>query len=277
MTLLLIGVSIAVYLIVAVGPAPEPVGFVDVDTDREVPAKLTPALEWAAIPCEVVQGRPLTTSEVSATYYESGEPYACDAASEGPPVFADKRVRAAVVFSMFLHDGLFHLGLNMLFLWVFGNNIEDRLGHVAFLIFYLVAGIVATGTYIAFQSSSTVAILGASGAVAAVMGSYLVWYPDAPIRTLVFLVLVDIRARWFLGTWFAIQFFTWTGPGAWIAHVAGFVVGVAFGRLFRRFQPRLRLRPGQRAPAWDQTGGAGHGPYPHLDEVWLEPHHEQYE
>ena len=159
---------------------------------------------------------------------------------------------------------------------MFGNNVEDRLGHAPYLCFYLLAGIVGTGVYMSAVPDGTVPILGASSAVAGVMGSYLVWYPDAPIRTLVFLVLVDVRARWFLAGWFGLQFFTWSGPGAWIAHVAGFAFGVLAGRLVRKYQPRLRLRPGQVFGRWDRTGGAGHGPYPHLDEVWNEPHHERY-
>lgn len=260
-------------------------GLADDGTPTEIPvgADTTPLpaavdhnLRWAAVPCEVIQGRPLTAGEVAATVF-GGDPQACDPSDTGPAVHPGKRVLLSVVSSLFLHDGAFHLVVNMLFLWVFGNNVEDRLGHVPFLLFYVAAGIVGTGAYLAAQPSGTVAILGASGAVAGVMGSYLIWYPDAPIRTLVFLVLVDIRARWFLGGWFAIQFFTWTGPGAWIAHVAGFAFGVVAGRLVRRYQPRLRLGTAPVPAMWDRTGGAGHGPYPHLDEVWNEPHHEYYE
>ncbi|MGH1491538.1 MAG: rhomboid family intramembrane serine protease [Acidimicrobiales bacterium] len=294
-TFLLIGLSVAIHVAANLGPTSQPVTLVD-DTPsnnseaagvRELPNDLRFALEWGAIPCEVTQGRPLNASEISDTYYETGDPTSCDAASPIEPVFAGKRVNAAVVLSIFLHDGWFHLALNMLFLWVFGNNIEDRLGPVLFLGFYLLSGVLGTLAYIVAQASGTVAILGASGAVAGIMGSYLVWYPDAPIRTLVFLVVVDIRARWFLGTWFALQFFTWRSPGSWVAHVAGFVFGVIFGRLVRKFYPRLANRrsalraesersESQRQLRWDPTGGAGHGPYPHLDEVWDEPHHERY-
>ncbi|MEM7275370.1 MAG: rhomboid family intramembrane serine protease [Actinomycetota bacterium] len=243
---------------------------------QQLPDDLQFSLEYAAVPCEIIQQRPLQRSEVAATYYETGDPLSCDPDADDGALFPNKRVLLAMVSSIFLHDGFIHLALNMLFLWVFGNNVEDRLGHGGFLAFYLVAGVVATVAYVAFQAAGTVAIVGASGAVAGIMGAYLVWYPDAPIRTLLFLILVDIRARWFLLAWFAVQFFTWTGPGGWIAHVAGFVFGVIAGRIVRKLQPRIRLRPGQRAPAWDETGGAGHGPYPHLDEVWNEPHHERY-
>lgn len=277
-TWLLVAVSIAVYLMAGMSGDGD-----RFDGDAVLPSDLEFTARWAAIPCEVVRGRPLRSSEVTEAFLGAGATSACgedtgSAATVDDPAFApEKPVRAVVLASIFLHDGLFHLAINMLFLWVFGNNVEDRLGHLPFLAFYLVAGVVGTLTYIAFQPSATVAVLGASGSVAGVMGSYLVWYPDAPIRTLVFLVLVDIRARWFLGGWFALQFFTWTGPGAWITHVAGFVFGVLVGRALRRILPRLRLRTGPLTPAWDRTGGAGHGPYPHLDEVWIEPHHQHYE
>lgn len=293
-TFLLIGLSLGLHLVSNFGPSPESATLVDVNpiagsdqvSIQELPNDLRFALQWGAIPCEVRQQRPLNESEIAATYYSTGDATACDPNGPTNPVFAGKRVLSAIVFSIFLHDGWFHLALNMLFLWVFGNNIEDRLGPILFLGFYLLSGMVGTLAYITAVGSGTVAILGASGAVAGVMGSYLVWYPDAPIRTLVFLVLVDIRARWFLGMWFAIQFFTWRVPGSWIAHVAGFVFGVICGRLVRTFYPRLAdrrfgLQSGRRSQqsehvSWDRTGGAGHGPYPHLDEVWDEPHHDFY-
>jgi membrane associated rhomboid family serine protease len=272
----LIVVCLALFAAARVGPDSEPVGFGDSEPLGQVPVEAQFPLRWAAVPCEVLTGRPLTAEEVSATYVGSGRAEACDPDSDGPAVFPGKWVRAVVVSSLFLHDGLFHLVLNMLFLWVFGNNIEDRLGHVGFLLFYLVGGIVGTVAYVATQPMGTIAILGASGAVAAVMGAYLVWYPDAPIRTLVFLIVVDIRARWFLGAWFLIQFLTWGDPGGWISHVAGFAYGVIVGRVLRTVLPRLPLRAGFRIPVWDATGGAGHGPYPHLDEVWDEPHRDRF-
>lgn len=278
-TWLLIALSLAAYTVPAMAADrfEHNLAFEVAGSEYELPGDLRFTLERAAVPCEIIQQRPLSTEEIRNTYFETGDPLSCDSDGDGTALFDGKHVLIAIVTSMFLHGGLFHLGLNMLFLWVFGNNVEDRLGHVGFALFYLCSGIVATVAYVVSQTDGTVAILGASGAVAGVMGSYSIWYPDAPIRTLIFLILVDIRARWFLGGWFAIQFFTWTGPGAWIAHVSGFVFGVIAGRIVRKFQPRLRWLAGQALTRWDATGGAGHGPYPHLDEVWTEPHHEYYE
>ncbi|HEX6568322.1 MAG TPA: rhomboid family intramembrane serine protease [Acidimicrobiales bacterium] len=118
----------------------------------------------------------------------------------------------------------------LLFLWVFGNNVEDRLGKVGFTLFYLVGGLVALAAHVVVDPSSTVPVVGASGAIAAVMGAYLVWYPDARVRTLVvffFITVVDLRAKGLLGVWFVLQFFTNPNAGvAWVAHVGGFGFGV---------------------------------------------------
>ena len=236
-------------------------------------------LERAAIPCEITSQRPLTENEIAETYFTTGNRDACEAA-DGSSAFRypQKSVVVSLLTSIVLHGSLAHLALNVLFLWVFGNNVEDRLGHLAFLAFFVLAGIVSAVGLIVTQPDGTLAIIGASGAIAGIMGAYLIWYPDAPIRTLLFLILVDIRARWYLIGWFAFQFFTATGGGvAWVTHVVGFAFGVIAGRIVRKMQPRFRALAGQRTPAWDETGGAGHGPYPHLDEVWVEPHPEAYD
>lgn len=221
-------------------------------------------LEYAAVPCEIVHQRPLSVEEIAATYAE-GDPAACRSDPASPSVFAGKDVLLAVVTSMFLHGGLAHLAFNMLFLWVFGNNVEDHLGHVRFALFYLAGGIVATLGFVASQPAGTIALVGASGAVAAVMGAYLVWFPNAPIRTLVFLLLFDIRARWFLIFWFVMQFFTSPDAGvAWVAHVAGFVFGALVGVVCRSSRSRLLVPRDRSADQhWDSTGGAGRGRYPH--------------
>jgi membrane associated rhomboid family serine protease len=154
----------------------------------------------------------------------------------------------------------------MLFLWIFGNNIEDRLGSVRYLGFYLLGGLAATVAHIVVQPFSTVPLIGASGAIAAVMGAYLVWFPDAPVRALLFFIFPTyIRAKWFLGFWFVMQFFTNAGSGvAWVAHVGGFVFGVLVALLVRKKPKaaehlfRQPYRPHGGGP-WDSSGGYGYG------------------
>ena len=227
-------------------------------------------LRNAAIPCELVERRPLTVDETIETF---GSPASdgerCGAGSgESPELFPDKSVWLSLLTSMFLHGSLLHLGGNLLFLWIFGNNIEDHLGHVRFAVFYLLSGLAASALYIALNMDSTVPLVGASGAIAGVMGAYLVWFPDAPVRTLVFLgffiTMIAVRAKWLLAFWFVSQFFT--DPNscvAWAAHVGGFVFGALVGLLVRS-SARVRRstwRVDQSRHGWDNTGGAGYRPY----------------
>lgn len=227
-------------------------------------------LEYAAIPCEIVQQRPLSIDEIRSTFGDGMiRPESCGAGSTAsPPVFGDKSVWVALLTSMFLHGGLLHLGGNLLFLWIFGNNIEDHLGHVRYLAFYLVGGLFASFAHIALNLDSTIPVVGASGAIAAVMGAYMVWFPNAPVRTAIFFVfisIVDIRAKWLLGFWFVSQFFTNPNSGvAWAAHVGGFVFGVAIGLLVRtsaNWRRALWTSDYAAIRSWDTTGGAGHNPY----------------
>jgi membrane associated rhomboid family serine protease len=139
--------------------------------------------------------------------------------------------------TMFLHGGWIHLLTNMWMLWVFGNNIEDRLGHLIFVAFYLMGGLLATMCYWVTDPNSTMPVVGASGAVAAVLGGYAVTYPTAKVRTLVFFVIItiiDMPALLVLGIWFVLQLFSgvmglWgvvLEPVAFWAHIGGFVVGM---------------------------------------------------
>jgi membrane associated rhomboid family serine protease len=158
---------------------------------------------------------------------------------------------------MFVHGGWAHILGNMLFLWIFGNNVEDALGPLRFLLLYLAAGVVATAgqTIVTLQYAGAVAAsvpnIGASGAVAGVLGAYIVLLPGASVLTLVVFVLVPIPAIFFLAIWFALQLwqaeFSITRPQAgggiaFFAHVAGFLFGVAVVRL-------LAVRPTLR-PTW---------------------------
>jgi membrane associated rhomboid family serine protease len=137
----------------------------------------------------------------------------------------------AVIFSTFLHAGFLHIGGNMLFLWVFGNNVEDFLGPVKYLVFYLLAGLAASFAHIFTHLNDQIPSVGASGAVAGVMGAYLVLHPQARVNVLVpifFLLTVVQMSAWVvLGVWFLYQFLIAAGATsvAWMAHVGGFVFG----------------------------------------------------
>jgi membrane associated rhomboid family serine protease len=157
----------------------------------------------------------------------------------------------ALVTSMFLHGGWFHLIGNMWFLWVFGSHIEDALGSAKFLVFYLICGIASAMVQLMLNLGSPVPTLGASGAIAGVMGAFLILYPRVRVVTLIFIIFfittVDIPAAFMLLYWFAIQLisglssagsFTDSGGVAWFAHVGGFLSGVVLVRVF----PRVRRR-----------------------------------
>jgi membrane associated rhomboid family serine protease len=159
--------------------------------------------------------------------------------------------------SMFMHGGLLHIGGNMLFLWVFGNNVEDSMGRVRFLIFYLLGGLAAMALQTAVDPSAAVPSVGASGAVAAVLGGYLLLYPRARVLTLVFLFVfftfIQIPAMFFLVIWFGQQLLfgylnyadpTGEGGGvAYFAHIGGFLFGLLAIRAFARYRNRDYDRP----------------------------------
>ncbi len=148
--------------------------------------------------------------------------------------------------SIFMHGSWMHLGGNMLYLWIFGDNVEDAMGHARFLLFYLITGVAATLSHVAAQPSSFVPLVGASGAIAGVLGAYLILYPRARVLSLVilgfFIRTVDLPAILVLSLWFLLQvvqgFGTLRAPGAttvaWWAHVGGFVAGAALVFLFAR-------------------------------------------
>ena len=147
--------------------------------------------------------------------------------------------------SMFVHGGLFHLAGNMLYLWIFGDNVEDRLGRFRFLLFYLLSGAAAAATQILSDPHSQIPMVGASGAISGVLGAYLLLYPHARVVTLVFfgwfIRLIEIRALFVLGFWILVQLasglLTWgaqVGGVAWFAHVGGFVAGLVMVIPLRR-------------------------------------------
>ncbi len=184
--------------------------------------------DWAMIPAEVTQGREMQ----------------------------------GVVTSMFLHAGLLHLGGNMLFLWIFGDNLEEQMGHLGFLAFYLACGALAAAAHLLADPTSPVPTVGASGAIAGVMGGYLLLFPKARVDVLlifvVFFRVITLPAWVMLGLWFALQLFngiaidTTTGGVAYWAHAGGFAAGLALTW-------PLWLRRGARG-FWQRT--AGHPPHP---------------
>ena len=199
----------------------------------------------AGIPCELVRGRPLTEQEYQQTF-TNGNTDACTHGT-GPADDPGKDVYLAALLTLFLHGSIPHLFGNMLFLWVFGNNIEDRKGWWRFLLLFLVGGAVATASEVAIDPSSTVPMIGASGAVAAVMGAYLVCYPKARVKSIIFfgpVLLRKVTAQWLLVLWFLVQFqYVASSAGiAWGAHVGGFSFGILVGLYWR-----ARERTGRRA------------------------------
>ncbi|MEK6691906.1 MAG: rhomboid family intramembrane serine protease [Nitrospirota bacterium] len=148
--------------------------------------------------------------------------------------------------SMFLHGGTLHLAGNMLYLWIFGNNIEDKLGIFRFIIFYLLCGVIATYTHALTDPSSRIPMIGASGAISGILGAYLVLFPRARIHTLIFfgffIQVIKIPAIIVIGFWIVIQFMNgilskgiYGGGGvAWFAHIGGFLAGIILIKLFFR-------------------------------------------
>ncbi len=182
---------------------------------------------WGAIPYEIFHGRELTP------HYWVPMPL-------------------TLLTCMFLHGGIFHLGGNMLYLWIFGNNVEDVLGHLRFLLFYLLCGVLATLAHAVTVPNSMLPLIGASGAISGVLGAYMLRFPTARIKTLIILIIfittVDIPAFFFIGLWFFMQFINGTaslgmgqtGGVAWFAHIGGFLAGIL---LFSLFPKRVPSRP----------------------------------
>jgi membrane associated rhomboid family serine protease len=162
-----------------------------------------------------------------------------------------------VLTSMFTHGGFMHIASNMLYLWIFGNNVEDALGRFRFILFYLICGTAAAATQVFFSPHSMVPMIGASGAIAGVLGAYLLLYPRARVRTLVFFGyfarMADLSALWVLGLWFVLQFFNGLlalgaaadsgGVAVW-AHVGGFIAGLLLVKPLMVGRPAPLSAPG---------------------------------
>jgi membrane associated rhomboid family serine protease len=145
--------------------------------------------------------------------------------------------------SMFMHAGWVHLGGNMLYLWIFGDNVEDRFGHIKFTIFYLLCGLAATAAQLAVSIGSNVPNLGASGAIAGVLGAYILLFPQGRVKVLQNQQVIQVPALIVIGIWIVLQFFSGigsiantaeTGGVAYMAHIGGFLAGFVLTFLFRR-------------------------------------------
>ena len=177
-----------------------------------------------------------------------------------------------VFSSMFIHGGFMHLAGNMMFLWVFGDNIEDRLGHFKYLVFYSIAGVAATLSQWLIDTGSQVPLIGASGAISGVLGAYLVIYPHNKIKALIIfylITIVEMRAMWLLGAWFVWQLIQGSMSlglansvsVAFFAHIGGFVAGMvlAAGYKMALGEPVIPGRGSSRRNPWDYWHQAGRG------------------
>ncbi len=247
---IVVPIIIAINVIVFFFWQPFSIGATSADQQHEQVAKQVIFFSChASIPYELSHGHNLASA-----------PPAVESADIQQDVFVEqhfcphKNVWLSILYTMFLHGGLLHIGGNMLFLWIFGNNIEDKLGKVKFIIFYLLCGLIATYAQTLVSPSSGVPQIGASGAIAGVLGAYIVLFPRARIRTLFFFFLIfflDVPAVVLLGLWFALQLLQGVGPAAttggvaYMAHVGGFIAGMVLLFVFR---PRNTAPPRYVAP-----------------------------
>ena len=199
---------------------------------------------WAVVPAELSCSLP---GDALAAVSKAVSNLSCPVPVDNMPAEGEW---ITLVSSQFLHGGLAHLGGNMLYLWIFGNNIEDRLGPIKFLFFYLACGALAALSQWIIEPASTVPTLGASGAIAGVMGAYILRFPRAKIMTFIVIFVVPIPAYMFLGWWFIQQsLYSYTSLGvsantgaggiAYWAHAGGFIFGAILGPLLGLFsRPR---------------------------------------
>ena len=197
-----------------------------------LPEDPTRTIEYGAIPYEL--------THLGDQCAADGQDLVCGEGGEGPSTFL------TILTSMFMHGGLLHIAGNMLFLWIFGNNIEDSMGRARFLAFYLLGGLAAVLAQTVIEPNAAVPTIGASGAVAAVLGGYALLYPRARVITLIFIVIfftiIELPALLVLGIWFLLQALNGaselaqpvgqSGGVAYFAHIGGFVFGLLLVKLF---------------------------------------------
>ncbi|MER3396758.1 MAG: hypothetical protein C4319_08260 [Acidimicrobiia bacterium] len=216
----------------------------------------------AAIPCELVQRRPLVVKEVRSLL-EKQRDTACipkeklGTGGEYKPVFPNKKIWLSPLLSMFFHGNLAHLFGNMLILLILGNNVEDKLGHLRYLFLYLGGGAIAEVAHVASNPYSITPAIGASGAIAAVIGSFLVFFPFARVLTLITFPIplaVYLPAFAPILFWFVLQFTPIVGSNVAVwAHIGGFAAGVLTGPLLYATIRPPRTSPLPRGPVWVNT------------------------
>jgi membrane associated rhomboid family serine protease len=187
-------------------------------------------------------------TEIAFTYGWSAIPLEITKGVDLPPAPGPDPIQLTLLSSMFMHAGWLHLGGNMLFLWVFGDNVEHRAGPVLFLIAYLAMGVVGSLAQILSSPSSPIPTLGASGAISGVLGAYIVLFPTNRVTVLVFRFFIQVPALVAIGIWIVFQLISGLGATvvsdesgggvAYLAHIGGFAAGVAFGLLLRAMPPR---------------------------------------
>jgi len=238
-TVLIIAINVAVFLFFQ-----HPTGFNSVDNEKVV--------DYGAIPYEVTHpGKECAIADNVQALVCEGQPGVTGEAPSQPSTWL------TIFTAMFMHGGFLHIAGNMLFLWIFGNNVEDSMGRLKFVLFYVLGGLAALGLQIAVDPSATVPTIGASGAIAAVLGGYLLLFPRARVVTVVFLLVffavIELPAILFLGIWIVQQLLfgaadlaqpTGGGGGvAYFAHIGGFAFGLLAIKLFatRRKEPEPRF------------------------------------
>jgi membrane associated rhomboid family serine protease len=206
-------------------------------------------VDYGAIPYEITHSGKHCALAAGQVICEGQHGVAGDAPSQPSTLLT-------VFTAMFMHGGILHLGGNMLFLWIFGNNVEDSMGPVKYLLFYLLGGLAALGLQVVVDPSAAVPTVGASGAIAAVLGGYILLYPHARVVTLVFIVIfftiLELPAILVLGLWFLLQVYAGAGDltnpigggggVAYFAHIGGFVFGLALIKLFADRQKSVEPR-----------------------------------
>jgi membrane associated rhomboid family serine protease len=212
---------------------------------------------WATVPSEIATGRDAVTQDRVVEVPPANQRMHVPGLQPTPV-----SVYLTLLVSMFMHGGWAHLGGNMLFLWIFGDNIEDRLGHLRYLLFYLICGVLASlahvfATVALARSPSALLVpsLGASGAISGVLGGYILLYPRNRVRVIIFRIFTTVPAYVALGLWFLFQFVSGLGMFgdgaqeggvAYAAHIGGFVAGLALVKLFAAGRPAASAPPTAR-------------------------------